>query len=525
MSSDLLLTAREAETVTLLSEGVRPKDMAARLGVTSANTLIRQAKAKAEVATLRALVYVCLAREWIPRPAPLEHPVEVDETTECLWAGLRLDVPEGRLLPVLADLAKTSVRETKDSLAALVDRYGVSRCGLITLGFASGVLSGREGTQTSRPSPAAPVVQNETDTVTTRPPAGGRHTGTGPWALTRRQHDALEQLAVSRSFEEAARRLGISTEGFRKHLGRLTRIAGVNNHRALLHEAIRLGQLPCPAGAPAQSALPPDVRSVWAYLVLNVPDDELETEISAVTHLPLLRVKEVLKEMRHSEEEPGWRMVVRGWACGAITGQNRTALPTRTSGPAARGANPAGPRLAVSAGRRLPVSAGPRLPVSAGRRLPVSAGPRLPDSAGPRPAGAERLRLVPDGLSWSASGVSRRGGVPAGTAILTGHDFDLVRVDPDACRRLLAGIPARWWGPVVGHVEANTALLVTAAGALGPGWRTRHGRLWRAGARVHLPPEHRPGPGGMYWAVSCRAPRWSAARLEQFLDDLPGGVR
>lgn len=496
-----MLTPREVEVVTLLAEGMTPKRVAEELEVVSVSRQIGFAKHKAGVTTGRGLVYVCLARKWIPRPPLCESPVEIDDETACVWAGLRLDVRESRLVPMLASLARVAEQRVKDILLTLEDQYSVTRCGLIGIGYAQGLLSGVEephllqrvaGDASQVPGFAAPEADQEpsrgAEAISRPGPARS-----GPWRLTGRQSAALDALVTSRSIEEGAEKIDVSLDSFRKHIKKLALAASVNTIRALMHRALQDGQLDVPAHipAPATTALTPEARAVWRYLVLDVADHELEAEIARATNLSPARVQAALEQLPRATEEPGWRLIIQGWACGVITAQDEVVLPSRA------------PRLIAPSGR----PAGSRHPSGSPQHTVI---PRT-----------DLLRLLPGSGNVPVPAVFGREGVPPETEIVTGQDYDLVRVSPDACRQLLAGTPTDRWGPVIGSAEANTALFVTAPGVLDPGWRARHGRRWRAGARVVLPPEHHPAPGGMYWAVSCRAPLWSAARLEQLLNHLP----
>ncbi|MEV6421715.1 LuxR C-terminal-related transcriptional regulator [Streptomyces sp. NPDC051662] len=501
MSTNPNLTPREAEVVTLLAEGMTPKRVAEELQVISVSRHISIAKHKAGVTTRRGLIYVCLAREWIPRPAPHESPVEIDEETACLWAGLRLDVRESRLVPTLANLVRIAEQRVKEVLRTLEDRHSVTRCGLIRIGYAQGLLSGLEGHRLPRrtardASPdwgaSAPGTDREPmrgAEVTPRPgPAR-----TGPWRLTGRQGDAMDALVTSRSLEEGAEQFGVSPESFRRHLKKIAQVASVTTVRALMHRALQDGQLAVPAHipAPVTTDLTPEARTVWRHLVLDVEDHELEAEIARATGLSRGQVCAALEQLPRFKEEPGWQLIIQGWACGVITARDEVVLPNRA------------PRLNEFSAR----PARSRQPAVSPQRTVVSR--------------TDLLRLLPGGVNLPVFEFSGCEGAPPETEIVTGQDYDLVRVTPDACGQLLAGTPTERWGPVIVSTEANTALFVTAPGVLTPGWRARYGRLWRAGARVELPPEHHPGPGGMHWVVSCRAPLWSAAHLEQLLNHLP----
>ncbi|MFF8617932.1 hypothetical protein [Streptomyces sp. NPDC015350] len=210
-------------------------------------------------------------------------------------------------------------------------------------------------------------------------------------------------------------------------------------------------------------------------------DIDLEEAIATTAGLPASRVRAVLGQLRECADEPGWRTVVRGWACGAITTQDQVALPARTG-----------------------LLTGPGAPSA----------PLQPPAVPP----PDSLRLVPVTQSWSAQGSLGSDGTLAGAVIVTGRDCGLVRVHPAICRQVLDGTPVGRWGPVLGCPASQTALLLTPPRALAAPWRAPHGRLWRPGARVCLPPEYRTGPDGTYWAVSCRAPLWPAAHLQQLLE-------
>ena len=498
MSSSPLLTVRETEAVTLLSAGLMPQQVADELEIVSTSRLFGHAKDKAQVKTLRSLVYVSLAREWIPRPAALTSLVGLDEVEACLWAGLRLDVQDGELTSVLERLARVSPQVVKDTLRALEAQHEVSRYGLITLGFAYGVLSGLEGHELPLRRPVrlpgqrrnaekqALAAEAETPCATVSPfrPSSAR---SGPWGLIPRQRRAVELLAMTRTLEEAAAQFGVTPPSFRDYVNRIGRRRGLVSLRPLVHQALQGAEVAAPSPSSVRATdMPADVRAVWRQLVLDVPDCELVAEIAGVTNLPHAQVRAALEQLRdHFGSD--WRSVYCGWACGAITAEDDIALPIRAS------------RLTELRTR------------SARSRLQAL---RAQRSAAPS---ADVLRLVPEGLAWSAAGAAGEEEALAGGVIVTGQEADLIRIAPEACRRILAGTPADRWGPVLGHPEGRTALLLTQAGVLGSRWRTLHGRLWRAGTAFRLPPEGRPGSGGLYWAVPCQAPLWSAAYLERLL--------
>ncbi|WP_274036433.1 helix-turn-helix transcriptional regulator [Streptomyces sp. MMBL 11-1] len=315
MSQNPLLTPREAESVTLLARGLSVQEIDQELGIVTSSRLIAFAKAKAIVSTQRALVYVSLAREWIPRPPAVLPPAQLSPVEELVWAGLRLDVLDGQLPGALSQLAGTTKVQVTTTLKALVKQQQLNHCGLIRHAYAIGLLSGREGTDVPPlPSRLAPPPQALTV----------------PWQR-------------------------------------------------------------CPA--PPQSGL--------------------------------------------------------------------TGGSARRSGP-----------------------------------------PETGDAVG--------------------TGTATEAVVSVAQAVRTGEDFDVVRVSPEVCGQLLAGLPPGERGPVVCRVESATALLFLPPAVLPDGWRARHGRLWARGATVQLPPDNRPSADGSYWAVPRRAPLWSPDRLEDLLNNLPG---
>ncbi|MFE7448201.1 helix-turn-helix domain-containing protein [Streptomyces griseus] len=343
MSSNPLLTPREAEGVTLLARGLSVQEIDRELGIVTSSRLIAFAKAKAVVRTQRALVYVSLAREWIPRPPAVGPPVRLSAVEELIWAGLRLDVLDVQLPRPLSQLAGTTKVQVTTTLRALVEQQQLNHCGLIRHGYAIGLLSGHEGTDV--------------------PPLPSRHTA--PSAAS----------GLPRSRRQAHLRSGL-TGGVRR-------------------------PIPC-------------------------------AEASTAAHAGDLRT-------------------------------------SRTAG--------------------------------------------------------DRLDFLPDIGDAAPTGIARSSVVSVAKAVRTGEDLDVVRVNREVCRQLLAGLPQREWGPVAARVESATALLLLPPAVLPDGWRARHGRLWVRGATVQLPPDNRPAADGSYWAVARRAPLWDPNRLQELLNNLPGPLR
>ncbi|MFJ1662459.1 hypothetical protein [Streptomyces anthocyanicus] len=477
-------TPRQEEGVSLLADGLTPQEIGTRLGIRSGANILAEARKKAGVTTNRALVYVSHSRRWIPRPDPESTSAgRLGELEELVWAGLRIDVRTTQLPGVLAAIARTTNHQVRDILDDLTTRHQLTYCGLITQGYALELLSGREGTHPPHPPAAAP--RSRTVTGSSSGPAR-----TGPWQLTGRQHEALRLLTAARNPEDAAAQMGVSTGSYRQHLKTISETADVCCLRALTHRALQEEILPRPPlTSPDQSDLTPAVRTVWRSLVLNVPDADLPAEIAAGTGLCGSTVRSALGQLR-AQGESDCRLVLRGWAAGVITPQDDISRPAR-----------AGRRIAPPANRVPPPPVHPRPPALHPDRLNL-----LPLSAAP---------------ASTTSGPGRSKTPPLGPVVHIGRDIDIVRVLPDVCRRLLAGIPHQEWGPVIGRVDASQALLLTRSGVLRPGWRARNGRLWQRGRTMTLPPQNRPAPGGAYWAVPSHTPLWDPDRLEQLLTDLP----
>ncbi|MFJ7412843.1 helix-turn-helix transcriptional regulator [Streptomyces sp. NPDC098077] len=484
MSSGCPLTRQQTKAVALLAAGQTVGEIGHELGVRRPAGLISEAKVKAGVTTDRALVYVSLARRWITPPVPDTAGERLSELEELVWAGLRFDVPDSQLPSVLAPVARTTNGQVKDILTDLKERHQLTYCGLITRGYALGVLSGREGTDLPQRAPATAAAS--------RPPRPGP-SRTGPWQLTGRQHEALTLLPACRTTADAAAEMGLTINSYGGHLKKISEIADVHCLRALTHRALQYGLLSPPSAPhPCLSDLTPELATVWRCLVMDVPDAELVAEISAKTGLDGSMVRSALARLR-DQGEADWQLVVRGWERGIITAQDAVARPGRRSG-------------------RRPSST---RPTSASARRPA------PRQAGPQ---GDRLLLLAGIEGTFTPGNAGRVGVPTGRDVVTGRDVDLVRVDLGSCRQLLAGTRATSWGPVIADVEGNIALLLTRPGALPARWRARYGRLWRRDAVVYLPPEYGPSPSGAYWAVSCRAPLWPEGFLQQALNTLPASA-
>ncbi|WP_331759676.1 hypothetical protein [Streptomyces anulatus] len=484
MSSGCPHTRQQTKAVALLAAGLTVREIGHELGIRQPAGLITEAKVKSGVTTNRALVYVSLARRWITPPVPDSAGERLSELEELVWAGLRFDVPDSRLPSVLAPIARTTNGQVKDILTDLKERHRLTYCGLITRGYALGVLSGREGTDPPQRAPATAAAS--------RGPAGPRPgpARTGPWQLTGRQSEALTLLPACRTTADAAAEMGLTINSYGGHLKKISEIADVHCLRALTHRALQDGLLSPPSlPHPHLSDLTPELAAVWRCLVMDVPDAELVTEIIARTKLGGSTVRSALAQLR-DQGEADWQLVVRGWAAGVITARDSSARPAR------------GDRPYASAARPGPVA--------------------RPSQTRARPGALhqDRLGLLPAPAGAGSPGPERRGD-PIGPAVHTGRDLDVVCVTPDVCRRLLAAVPLRECGPVIGRVESANVWLLTRSGVLRQGWRARHGRLWQRGATVALPPEHRPAPDGSYWAVSSRAPLWDPDRLEQLLNDLP----
>ncbi|MFJ5734023.1 hypothetical protein [Streptomyces microflavus] len=482
-SSACPFTPRMVEGVVLLAKGLTVQEIADKLGIRSATKLLTDARRKAGVTTNRAMVYVSLARRWIPWPDP--GPAvgqERGELEELVWAGLRFDVLDNHLPGVLASIARTTTHQVRDILGDLREQHRVTHCGLLALGFPLGLLSGREGTHppasVRTPAPAAPTRKS------TGPWPGSARTG--PWRLTGQQHRALSLLPECRSFADAAAAMGVSTSTYRSHLKTISNIAGVSCLRSLTHRALQDGLLEPPGSHPPVGDVPSEVLTVWRSLVRNVRDPELPAEIAAETGLDGRTVHAALDQLR-AEGEPDWLLVVRGWAAGVITARDDIDRTPRAGRPPAR---------------------------SAGQAPVLRPAPTAPHAAA---SSTDRLGLLPVDPNASAPGPDRGAEAALGQQVHVGRDVDVVCVPPDVCRRLLSETSRREWGPVLGRVDAGNALLLTRPGVLRPGWHTGQARLLRPGRTMPLPAQDRTAPGGVYWAVPSNSPLWNPERLEQLL--------
>ncbi|MER5617748.1 hypothetical protein [Streptomyces sp. NPDC002215] len=457
MTATLEFTAQERHAVELLAQGYTPVEAARIMGVTSVAGLVASAMAKVRVRTVRALVYVSQARERIDRPGP-PLPCDVDDFQALVWAGTRLDMPDAQLAATIAAAAHVPRVRVEIALADLCARLRTNRCGLIRQAFRAGVLSGIEGHELGvAPLPAV------------KP----------QWAAKGRPLAVLKLTASGLGIKECAGRLGITAPTVVRYLRQLMQRAEVLAYRPLIHSAVRAGILKTmPRVGPLLSA---ELVAVWRGLVLDVPDGELIDELVRMTGFPRPVVAESLARLR-SKGIPDCRLVVLGWECGVITAATRT-NPVHRDGPLAR--------------RRLVAASPSRRPARGWTSDPLNL----------LPAGS-RLSNVTLDASQNLTGV-----------VTTGREFDLVRVSPAVCHEVLDQTRPEQWGPVLGIVSARTAVLITKAGALGPAWRGRHGRLWVPEAQVSLPAtDNAAGTDRSYWAVTRHARPWDGDVLRDLLD-------
>ncbi|WP_145503803.1 hypothetical protein [Streptomyces sp. CFMR 7] len=320
-------TPRQAQAVALLAQGLTAHEVAGQLGIKNATKLLTDARKNAGVTTNRALVYVTLSRQWLPLPdtGPAARP-EGDGLEELVWAGLRYDVLDNHLPGVIAAIARTTPQQVRGILNTLKEQHQLTHCGLLTRGFALGLLSGREGTQPPpqpRSAPAAPL-------RAAVPRSGPARTG--PWKLTGRQNKALSLLPESGSIADAAASMGVSTSSYRNHLKTISGIANVCCLRALTHRALQDGLLRAPSPSPAQLELSPDVLTVWRSLVLDVPDSRLPPAIRNHTGLSINTVHGNLRRLRvrYGSDEAA---ICAGWTLGVITADTPTLPADRTPPP------------------------------------------------------------------------------------------------------------------------------------------------------------------------------------------------
>ncbi|MFF3356749.1 response regulator transcription factor [Streptomyces sp. NPDC002917] len=152
------LTTRQSQILSLLTQGQSVTVIGSELAI-SENTVrnhMRAAKGMVGVRTYRALVYKMLAGGWLPK-SETSSPVAVcpvDDVTELVWSGLRYDVRDAQLEETIASTTRHVPRRDIDTaLAALRMTSGLSDCGLIRLGFTTGLLSGSEGVTPPRTAP------------------------------------------------------------------------------------------------------------------------------------------------------------------------------------------------------------------------------------------------------------------------------------------------------------------------------------------------------------------------------------
>ncbi|MEU9763471.1 hypothetical protein AB0D98_27895 [Streptomyces sp. NPDC047987] len=416
-------TRRQVEALDAVACGDTLADAALRLGISVVTVRRRLDDARAAMqvtgSSLRTLIYTYEARHGAGRPE-LEPPSEIPDLaprTELIWAGLRLDVPDRLLVPELAALAEVDVAEVTAVLDRLTKQHHVPPHGLIRIGFHAGVLSGREGT---RPGYA----QHRRD-------SSGRL-----WNLGATRFRVLELRAAGLSVADCAQRTGMGQATAYAHLRECGRVAGVEAHRALVHEAVRAGVLvPSVPKGPGGVALSEALAAVWRGLVLDVADRDLVGAISRQTGLPACEVDRQLRHLR-SMGMPDCRLVLAGWEAGVLDAQVTVVAPP--------------PELSLPRGARDGVGARPArgpMPLT-GQELRVLAlvaveGLTIPDAA-------KRMGITPN----TAREYLRNCLLAAGT-----RSF-LTAIHMVCGERRLALVPARTWKAVGDDVRLVWRALV-----------------------------------------------------------------
>ncbi|MFF8916893.1 hypothetical protein ACF08M_27135 [Streptomyces sp. NPDC015032] len=316
--------------------------------------------------------------------------------------------------------------------------------------------------------------------VTLSIPANPPDPGDGWWPRSI-HHQALLSLLQGLTAAEYAQQVnkGIGTINEHRRACRLW--ASVATNRTLAHVSIAKHVVivePIPGDAVEE--LPDEVVKVWRHLADDVADRDLVDHIAARTGLSRDEVDTSLSILR-SQDESDCALIARGYACGVLTGHETTQCQFR------------------AVGRQL-------TPKSRPSPVPAASPQRRTDP----------LHLLPDAMSHQPSPSAMLRG-----DVVTGRVVDVVRVSPNACRAALTALlrtGERSWGPVLGDVEAHTALFLVKPGVLPDRWRTSGGRLWRRGATLRdIPASSVRGGSRLYWALEGRGEYWRPDILADLL--------
>ncbi|MFJ5851191.1 hypothetical protein [Streptomyces sp. NPDC092903] len=436
-------------------------DAARLLGGCTVAGHVRRMQAAAGVRTTRALVYRCLDEHLIDRPARTGRP-PADRLTELVWAGMRADIPDTRLVSALATSLRVTSHRVRKVIRSLADEHRTSWCGLLRPAFAANVLTGDEG-----PEPSSPF-----DVAATEP-------GTGKWNPNRQQRFSLSLRASGLSVAECAQWMDVSEVAVSDNWRVCRRLAGVEADRSLVHAALAAGVLEPPVQSVIPKGVPASAVAVWPWLALDVPDGRLPATVSRLSGLPPAEVVAGLASLRGTGMTD-CRLIVAGWACGLLDTRSQISAWTRPT--------------------------------------TISAPPPRPTPSGSSRTRKDPLSLIPPGMEEGEEPFLPPAGFTATEGVtVAGRTYDFLRVTPDVCRMLLQRVPRPSWGPVLALPGAHAALLVTAPRPLHHDRRSHMGRLLAPGGRVHLPPVDTAAPDCSYWAVPQHRPLWGSADLTWLL--------
>ncbi|MER5988706.1 helix-turn-helix transcriptional regulator [Streptomyces sp. NPDC001787] len=315
------------------------------------------------------------------------------------------------------------------------------------------------------------------------PPAargGGRPPD--PVRLTSREELVLELLAKGMTRRGVAVELQATEASVGRHIVRLRRKLGVRSTsvRSLLCAAYtqKVRAVPVvPVRSRARPKDEPHLVDVWRLLGADVEDHELVPHIADEVGLPAEAVDLLLRKLRGCLS-PNWAEAVhRGFGYGYLPAPPRPALPP---------ARKAAPRW--------------QDPIRTATNFPAAAtGADDPLGLLPHPA-ADPVR---DGLHHLTDS--------SGTCVTNKH-AQAVHLVPGVCRTVLRSVPEERWGPVLGDVQGQCAVLFLRPDAVQGRWKGTGARLVRGGYVYRLPPAGG-RRDGRYWAVAPAARFWDAREL------------
>ncbi|WP_457511743.1 helix-turn-helix transcriptional regulator [Streptomyces sp. TE33382] len=477
-------TDEQRTVLALRANGLSVATCARRAGLpeSKARHHLSLCKEMAGVSEHRALVHEALRAGvlvLLEGPAATESPLPSFVDREVLQ-GLILDVPPAELPLAIMRSKHRSYISVCDTLDAL-RRGGVLDCRLVVLGWQWNVLDATHSVRPPEPDESGSFLTAETDRTDTAVAADGAGAGGLRGPLTPRQREALRYVVEGMTDEEAAEQMEINPHSLRSHLVNCRARAGVDTDRALIHMALKTGQVqrPQPQSLPEWSMrMSVKAWSVWRAMVLDVPDPLLGSEIAKKLRIPRREVDSDLTVMRSSGLSD--RQLIRtGWACGVLN-PDADVTPRSPAGQLLSSPTPSAPRAA--------------------------------------PTGPAPLALVPPGMAWRDPFPPSPGPHPLHGTV-NGADFALLIMQPEVCRAFLRQVGAEQWGPVLARPENGTALLIAHAHSVPVKWRTPRCRRAAAHTRIHLPGEHSPSRDGSRWAVPPTAPLWNAPRLHWLLDE------